>query len=78
MGSLFSRDSIIIGGNVTNANVTCYNRGISVQGGMGRIFALWPKRNPNTGLLARISAGYMRQQTIFMIYEEKAPQISDD
>lgn len=78
MGSLFSRDSIIIGGNGTNANVTCYNRGISVQGGMGRIFALWPKRNPNTGLLARISAGYMRQQTIFMIYDEKAPQISDD
>lgn len=78
MSSLYTRDSIIIGGNGTNATVTCYNRGLGVQGGVGRIFALWPERNPNTGLMARLSAGYMRQQTIFMIYDEKAPQISDD
>ena len=78
MDNLFSRDSIIIGTNGTDANVTCYNRGFSVQGGFGKIFPLAPEKNPNSGILARISAGYMLQQTIFMVNDVNAPQVEDD
>ena len=78
MGDIYSRDSIIIGGNGTDANITCYNRGISFQAGLGKIFPLSPAKNPNSGLMARASAGYMRQQTIFMINDVKAPQLTDD
>lgn len=78
MGSVFSRDSIVIGTNGTDANVTCYNRGFSVQGGVGKIFPLVPSKNPNSGILARLSGGYMLQQSIFMINDVNAPQIDED
>ena len=78
MGDVFSRDSIIIGTNGTDANVTCYNRGFSVQGGFGKIFPLDSEKNPNSGILARVSAGYMLQQTIFMVNDVNAPQVEDD
>ncbi len=77
MGSVFSRDSIVIGTNGTDANVTCYNRGLSVQAGFGKIFPLVPS-NPNSGILARLSGGYMLQQSIFMINDVNAPQIDGD
>lgn len=78
MDILYSREGIIIGSNGTDAVVTCYNRGLSIQGGIGKIVPLWPSRNPNSGLLTRISAGPMLQQTIFTLNEVKAPQIDDD
>ena len=78
MGSIYSRDSIIIGTNGTDANVTCYNRGFSICGGVGKILPLAPEKNPNSGLLLRLCGGYMRQQTIFMINDVKAPAVTDD
>lgn len=78
MGSVFSRDSIVIGSNGTDATVTCFNRGFGLMGGVGKIFTVDPEKNPNSGILARLNAGYMRQQTIFMINYEHAPQIDGD
>ena len=78
MGSVFSRDSIVIGSNGTDATVTCFNRGFGLMGGVGKIFTVNPEKNPNSGILARLNAGYMRQQTIFMINDVNAPQIDDD
>ena len=78
MGNVFTRDSIVVGEGGTDANVTCYNRGLSFQAGAGKIFPLNPERNPNSGILARVSAGYMWQQTIFMMNSERAPQLTDD
>ncbi len=78
MGSVFTRDSMVIGANGTDAVLTIYNRGLSVMAGVGKIFPLNPVKNPNTGILARLSGGYMRQQTIFMNNKEKAPQLTDD
>ena len=78
MGSVYTHDSIVIGGGGTDASVTCYNRGLSVQGGIGKIFPVAPKKNPNSGILARISGGYMLQQTVFMINNEEAPQLQGD
>lgn len=78
MGSLFTRDSIVVGSGGTDAEVECYNRGFSITGGMGKIFPLKPQRNPNSGILARVNAGYFLQQSIFMPNEEHAPQIEGD
>lgn len=75
---LYTRDSIIIGTNGIDAVVTCYNRGISLQAGVGKIIPLFPAKNPNSGLLLRLAGGPMQQQTIFMINDVNAPQIDDD
>ena len=78
MGSVFSRDSLVIGTNGTDANVTCYNRHLSLQGSVGKIIPLFPDRNPNSGLLLRMGGGYARGQSIFMINDVNAPQIDGD
>lgn len=78
LGSVYTRDSVVVGGNGIDANVSCYNRGISFQGGVMKLFPFNAAANPNSGLLARVSAGYMRQQTIFMINDVRAPQLMDD
>ncbi|MBO4599762.1 MAG: hypothetical protein J5641_03380 [Bacteroidales bacterium] len=78
MGSVYTHDSIVIGQGGTDANVSCYNRGFSVQGGFGRVFPVAPGKNPNSGIVARISGGYMLQQTIFMVSNENAPQVQGD
>ena len=78
MGSVFTHDSIVIGQSGTDAVLTCYNRGLSVQGGLGRIIFVNRQKNPNSGILTRLSAGYMRQQTVFMANAERAPQVEGD
>ena len=78
MGSVFSRDSLVISTMGMDANVTCYNRYISVQGSAAKIIPLSPDKNPNSGLLLKLAGGYLRGQTIFMINNENAPQIDGD
>ena len=78
MDNVFSRDSIVIGSGGYDAVVTCYNRGFSVMGGIGKIFPINPRKNPNSGIMARVNAGYMLQQTIFMQNEAVAQQIDGD
>lgn len=78
MPNVFSQDDIIIGTNGTDAVVTCYNRGLSFKAGVGKIFPLFPSKNPNSGILARLNGGWMQQQTIFMINDVNAPQIDGD
>lgn len=78
LGTVFTREGIVIGTTGTDAVVTCFNRGLSAMVGVGKIFPLNPVKNPNSGILARVNGGYMRQQTIFMCNDDKAPQISDD
>lgn len=78
MSDIFTRDSIIIGDNGTDAVATCYNRGLSFKAGLGKIIPLAPDKNPNSGLLARVNGGWMFQQTVFMLNEAKAPQLDGD
>lgn len=78
MGSVFSRDSIVIGTNGTDAMVTCYNRHIAIQAEVGKIIPLFPQKNPNSGLLLKAGGGYQRGQSIFMLNDVNAPQIDDD
>ena len=78
MSDIYTKEGIIIGTNGTDAVVTAYNRALSFKGGVGRIFPLVPSVNPNSGIVARLSAGWMQQQTIFTLNEAEAPQISGD
>jgi len=78
MGNVFSRDSIIIGTNGTDANATCYNRHLAFKAGVGKIIPLAPQKNPNSGLLLKAGAGYQRGQSIFMLNDVNAPQLDDD
>lgn len=78
MDVLFTREGAIIGSNGIDPVLTCFNRALTVQGGVGKIIPLWPSRNPNSGLLLRMSAGPMFQQTIFMLNEEHASQLEGD
>lgn len=74
MPNVFTRDSLIVGTNGTDANVTCYNRGLNVKGGIGYIFKL-NDNNPNSGILTKLSAGWMSDKTVFMINDVNAPQV---
>lgn len=78
MSNLYSRDSIIIGENGTDAVATCYNRALNLRAGFGKIFPLCPEKNPNSGILATLNAGWMLQQTIFTLNDVYAPQLADD
>ncbi len=79
MPAVYSRDSspFVIGTNGTDANLSCYNRGLHFRIGAGRIFTLSPK-NPNSGIMLRLMGGLLQQKTIFMLNEVNAPQIQGD
>ena len=68
---------IIIGTNGTDATVTCYNRGVQFQAGVGKIFA-FSEKNPNSGLMAKAGGGWMQDMTVFMLNEVHAPQLEGD
>ena len=78
MNHLYTAEGTIMGENGTDAVATCYNRGLTLHAGVGKIFPLWPSRNPNSGLLIRLSAGPLLQQTVFTLNEVKAPQLEGD
>ncbi len=74
MSHLFTRDSIIVGTNGTDAVATMYNRCFMVRAGAGKIFRV-SNKNPNSGVLLTLTAGWIQQQTVFNIHEVHAPQI---
>ena len=77
MPDVYTRDSIIVGTNGTDAVVTCYNRGLALNAGIGRVL-LSNAKNPNSGLLLLLKGGVLQNQTIFMQNEVNAPQIDGD
>lgn len=77
MPGIFITDGIVIGNNGVDAGVTAYNRGLDLRLGCARIMKVIPG-NPNSGILAKLSAGIMQQQTIFTANESNAPQLEGD
>ena len=74
LSHLFTRDSIIIGTNGTDAVVTMYNRCFMVRAGAGKIIRV-SRNNPNSGILLKLTGGWIQQQTVFNINEVHAPQV---
>ena len=59
--------------------VTAYNRSLAVRLGLAKIITLFPK-NPNSGLLLKLSGGWMMQKTVFSqdMNESPVPQLQGD
>ena len=75
--TLFTVDEIVIGDNGVDAGVTCFNRGLDLRIGGARIIKVLPK-NPNSGILAKLSGGIIQQQTIFTANNAEVPQLTGD
>lgn len=78
MPHLYTREGSMISTGGIDPVVTCYNRHLNAQLGVGKIITLWPSLNPNSGLLLRLAAGWSYGQTVFTLNEENAPQIDGD
>lgn len=79
LGDVYTHDAspIVAGTNGTDANVTCYNRGLTFRLGIGKIFTL-NDQNPNSGIVTRLFGGFMNQKTIFFMNDVNAPQLQGD
>lgn len=70
--------NIFLPGNFTlswggyDGRVTAYNRGLAVRPGVGKIINILPK-NPNSGILLKVGAGWMMQKTVFNQDFDQAP-----
>lgn len=80
LGDVYTHDAIasVLTPSGFDAVLNCYNRGLSFTAGVGKLFPFDIKKNPNTGIMARVNAGYMFQQTIFTLQQNQAPQIMND
>lgn len=59
--------------------VTAYNRGLAVRLGGGKIIPVM-KKNPNSGIMVKVSGGWFMQKTVFSqdMNESPVPQINGD
>lgn len=79
IGNVFNTIGHTMGVNGEEAVVTAYNRALAVRPGVSHIVRVMPK-NPNSGLLLKVSGGWFMQKTIF--YQDfnhpEAYQLSGD
>lgn len=52
--------------------ITAYNRGLAVRPGVGKILRIMPK-NPDSGILLKLSGGWFMQKTIFTQDFDRSP-----
>lgn len=64
MPGVYTPTGIVIGENGVDGMYTCNNRGLSLKLGMGKVFPVSPK-NPNSGIMARMAAGWGMSKTVF-------------
>ena len=64
MGNVFNPGETSMAVNGEDGVITAYNRALALRPSVGRIVQLLPK-NPNSGLLLKVSGGWFMQKTIF-------------
>lgn len=64
MGSVFNPGETSMAVNGEDGVVTAYNRALALRPGLGKIIRVLPK-NPNSGILLKLSGGWFMQKTIF-------------
>ena len=64
LGNVFNPGETSMGINGEDGVVTAYNRALALRPGIGSFIPVLPK-NPNSGLLLKLSAGWFMQKTIF-------------
>ena len=79
MPGVYSPSGMVMGWNGTDGDVAAYNRSLAARVGVAKIIPVI-KGNPNSGILLKLSGGWMMQKTVFMqdMKESAVPQLSGD
>ena len=64
MGNVFNTGETSMAINGEDGVVAAYNRALALRPGIGKIIRVLPK-NPNSGILLKVSGGWFMQKTIF-------------
>lgn len=75
---VYNSNGIVMAVNGVDGVFTCYNRGLSLKAGLGKVIVT-DKKNPNSGILVKAGTGIMMSKTIFSqdIHEAHAYQLAD-
>lgn len=78
MGDIFTSQGYLMSWSGYDGVVTMYNRGFAVRLGIAKLFPML-KKNPDSGLLLKLSAGWMMQKTVHTqdMNESKVPQLGE-
>lgn len=79
MGDVFSPEHLALGWGGYDGNMVFYNRNVAARLGLAKMFTLTPK-NPNSGVLLKVSGGWVTQKTVFYQDFDQSPvmQMSGD
>ena len=64
MGSVYTPSGMVYSFEGVNANLLAHNRSLAARVGVGRIIRVIPD-NPNSGILLKMSGGWLMQKTVF-------------
>lgn len=59
------------------ANISYFNRGFNINASVGKIFPILSP-NPNSGILIKISAGYLWNKLKIQALDDEIPQLNDE
>lgn len=78
MGDIFTSQGYLMSWSGYDGVVTMYNRGLAVRPGVGKLIPLF-KKNPDSGILLKISGGWFMQKTINTqdMSESEVPQLAE-
>ena len=79
MGDLYTSQGQLMSWSGKDGVVLLYNRGLTARPGVGKIFTFLP-RNPNSGILLKLSGGWFMQKTINTqdMNEAEVPQLNEN
>lgn len=72
MGDVFTHGGYAMGWGGYDGVMQAYNRSLAVRPGVGKIITVIPK-NPNSGLLLKLSGGWFMQKTVFNQDPDRSP-----
>lgn len=77
MGNVYTDAGYALSWGGTDGDVTAYNRSLALRLGVGKTLPVL-KDNPNSGILLKMSGGWMMQKTVFSqdMKESAVPQLS--
>lgn len=79
MSNIYTDGGYVLSWGGYDGAVTAYNRSLSARVGVAKIIPLF-SQNPNSGLLLKLSGGWMMQKTVFSqdVNESPVPQLQGD
>ena len=79
MGDVYTPEGYILSDGGYDGAMMCYNRNLAARIGVAKIITFLPK-NPNSGLMLKLSGGWIMQKTVFSqdFNESPVPQLTGD